>query len=248
MRDHRRQRRGLEEHRVAGGQRHDDLAERDRQRKIPRGDHQHDAPRLVVDVARAVPHERDRDLLRLQDAAGVLGEVHRQVSQRKDLEDQRLVIRLAVLAAQQASDLVRGGQQPVGEGQQHVTALGERPRRPPRLRDPRPAERVFGVLPRRHGHRTDLPAVDRAVNVQERPLLLRLDHTCLLASDDEPTAAVRMRSAPRLPMNSTERSSAKNRANVSLCQDEHNGIDAEVAMPVARIHPRSRLALLSVYL
>ena len=104
--DERRRERGLQHHRVAGGERRRDPGERQEEGVVPRRDHEHDAVRLVDDPAILVRREQQLACHRLvaQQVGGFAGEMLQRFERGEDLDRVRLGERLALFLRDQLGD------------------------------------------------------------------------------------------------------------------------------------------------
>ena len=155
--DHRQRRerrdlRRLEDHRVAGRQRRDAVAEGVRQRVVPRPDHADEPERRVAHHELAAEHERvgGADLLVGEVLRRVLGPEAERVGDVADLRQQGVLVGLAGLGDDRLDQALAGCRPPTsarGAGR----ARGPRSRAPPRRAGRRGRARRARARPRRRG-------------------------------------------------------------------------------------------------
>ena len=131
----RRQRRrlgGLEDHRVAGRHGRDAVAERVRERVVPRPDDADQPDRAVADDELAAEHERvgGADLLVAEVVGRVLGPEAERVGRVGDLGEQRVLVGLAGLRDERLGDPLRVVDHPL-LGAAAGSCRGRRSRAPP---------------------------------------------------------------------------------------------------------------------
>src|SRR5262249_24546989 len=97
--------RRFEHHGVTGHQCHHNLAHRYRERKIPRADDSHNAERLVNQHRALVSHHCQRELLRLEDALCISGEVAHQIAHHEHFSGESFKGRLARFVGDYADNL-----------------------------------------------------------------------------------------------------------------------------------------------
>ena len=133
--EQRRQLRRLEDDAVAGHQGDRDLAERNRPRVVPRGDHGDDAERLEADL-RLLAEEQSLahpDLLVVEDRRALGGDPVEGVDRRHHLHRVGLGDRLALLGGQQPGDLLGIAGEDLGGPLEVASAVLQRELAPERL-------------------------------------------------------------------------------------------------------------------